>query len=259
MFTADRSSARVLLPLRATGATVLAAAFLLLAGCGGDGGGKGDGSAASPSAAVEVNDFGCLTPDEAKAGYAVFPSSDGQDVEAFAAGEGSTALILAHQADGTVCQWVPDAQVLAKEGYRVVAVDSVGSDVAELTAAATYARAHGAKKVLLVGASKGGTAVLTAAGSITPPVDAVVSLSAPGIYTGMDALGTVPTLAMPLFYMASGGDTDFAASTKELSKASTKAAENDLTIVDGVNHGVNMLDDPENFAKVKDFLKKYGG
>lgn len=247
--------------LRAAGAALVAVSFLLLAGCGG-GNGSGDGGAngggkPSAAAAADVEDFGCLSPEQANTGYVTFPSTEGQDVEAFATGTGDTALVLAHQADGDVCQWAPDAEELGKEGYRVVAVQSAGSEVAEITAAVTYARSKGAHKVLLMGASKGGTTVLTSAGTITPPVDAVVSLSAPADYNGMDAAGTVPGLTMPVFYMAAEGDTAFAASTKDLSKATTKAKENDLTIVGGANHGVSMLDNPDNFAKVKAFLKKY--
>ncbi|MDJ0340278.1 hypothetical protein QMK19_00880 [Streptomyces sp. H10-C2] len=59
--------------------------------------------------------------------------------------------------------------------------------------------------------------------------------------------------------MAADGDTAFADSTKALSKASVKARENSLYIVAGVNHGVSMLDDAENWAKVTAFLKRYGG
>jgi hypothetical protein len=261
MLTADRSSVRGPAPLRAAGATVLAVSFLLLAGCEGGGGGDdaADGSTATPTRTVKVNDFGCLSPEQAKTGSVTFTRSENQEVEAFATGQGTTALILAHQADGDVCQWVPDAVELGKDGYRVIAVDSTGSEVDEISAAVAYARTRGAQKVLLMGASKGGTAVLTSAGSITPPVDAVVSLSAPAAYNGMDAAGTVPGLAMPLFYMAADGDTEFAASTRDLSKATKKAEENDLTIVAGANHGVSMLDDAGNFAKVKAFLKKHGG
>ncbi|NUS17973.1 MAG: hypothetical protein HOY69_42350 [Streptomyces sp.] len=260
MLTADRSSLRGPVPLRAVGASVVAAAFLMLAGCGGGSGDDGGGGRrTSTPAAAEVDDFGCLSPEQAKSGYVTFPSSENQDVEAFQAGQGSTALVLAHQADGDVCQWVPDAVDLSHDGYRVIAVQSAGSEVAELTAAVTYARSKGAHKVLLVGASKGGTAVLTSAGTVTPPVDAVVSLSAPADYNGMDAAGTVPGLTMPVFYMAAEGDTDFATSTRALSEATKKAAENDLAIVGGASHGVSMLDDPADFAKVKAFLKKYGG
>ncbi|MFG1805476.1 alpha/beta hydrolase family protein [Streptomyces sp. NPDC049040] len=264
MLTADRSPGRGPAPLRMSAASALAVSFALLTGClltgCGGGGDTADGSTGgAPAPTAEVNDFGCLSPEQASAGYLTFTSSENQDVEAYATGKGTTVLVLAHQADGDVCQWVPDADELAKEGYRVIAVDSAGSEVAEITAAVTHARAEGARKVLLVGASKGGTAVLTSAGSITPPVDAVVSLSAPASYSGMDAAGTVPGLTMPVFYMAAEGDTEFAASTRDLSKATGKAGENDLTIVDGPNHGVSMLDNPDNFAKVKAFLRKYGG
>jgi pimeloyl-ACP methyl ester carboxylesterase len=90
-------------------------------------------------------------------------------------------------------------------------------------------------------------------------VDAVIALSAPSVYTGMDASLVVPGLTMPVLYMASENDSSFARAARELSKATTRASENDLTIVDGVNHGVSMLDSDENYSKVKGFLKKYGG
>lgn len=257
MFSADRSVVRIGSPVRALAASALAVSFLLLAGCGG-GGGK-DKAAPSPNPTATVNDFGCLSPEQAKTGSVSFPGTDGQDVEGYLTGTGSTALVLAHQADGDVCQWVPHAQDLAADGYRVLAVNSAGSEVREITAAATYLRAKGVKKLLLVGASKGGTSVLSAAGAITPPVDAVVSLSAPSTYSGMDASMVVPNLTMPVFYMAAEFDSPFQDSTKELSKLTKKAKENDLTIVGGSNHGVSMLSDQANYAKVKAFLKKFGG
>ncbi|MCL2552890.1 MAG: alpha/beta hydrolase [Actinomycetia bacterium] len=262
MLTADRFPARLRppagAPVRAVAAAGLAVSFLLLAGCGGGGGSAEATAVPSSSPTATADDFGCLSPEQARTNSVTFPSSSGQDVAAFADGTGHTALILTHQADGDVCQWVPHAMELAKDGYRVVAVDSVGDDVAEVTAAVTWARAKGATKVLLVGASKGGTAVLEAAGSITPPVDGVVSLSAPTSYGAMDAAPVVPRLTMPVFYMASDLDSPFADAAKELSKSTKKAKENDLTIVDGTNHGVSMLNDATNYTKVKDFLKKYG-
>lgn len=257
MLTDDRAFPRFRSRPRAVAAAGVAVSFLLLAGCGG--GSSGDGKAtAAASPSVTADTFGCLSPEQAKTGSVTFPGADGQDVEAFATGSGSTALVLAHQADGDVCQWVPQAMDLAKDGYRVVAVNSAGSEVSELTAAVRYARAKGAAKVLLVGASKGGTAVLSAAGVITPKVDAVVSLSAPARYGAMDASSVVPTLTMPVFYMAADLDSSFADSTRQLSKATKRAKENDLYIVDGANHGVSMLSDETNYARVKAFLKKYG-
>ncbi|MBM9505891.1 alpha/beta hydrolase family protein [Actinacidiphila acididurans] len=234
----------------------LTAALPLLAGCADDG---TDGKAVpAPVSSAGPDDFGCLSPEQARTGSVTFPAADGQQVEAYTTGTGSTALVLAHQADGDVCQWVPDATRLAKDGYRVVAVNSAGSEVAELTAAVAYVRARGAGKVLLIGASKGGTAALSAAGSITPAVDAVVSLSAPTAYGGMDASTVVPRLTMPVLYMAAHLDTAFADSTRQLSRATGRAPVNDLWIVSGARHGVSMLGDETNFARVEAFLKKYG-
>lgn len=244
-------------PVRAIAAAALAAAFLMLAGCG-DSGATESAASSAPSPSPTVNDFGCLSPEQAKTGSVTFKSADDQDVEAFESGSGRTALILAHQADGDVCQWVPHAMELAGDGYRVLAVNSAGSDVAELTAAARYVRARGAVKVLLIGASKGGTAVLSAAGVVTPRVDAVVSLSAPASFTGMDAANVVPDLTMPVFYMAAASDSGFADSTRDLSRATTKGRQNELHIVGGAEHGVGLLDDDENYARVKAFLAKYG-
>lgn len=258
MFSADRSVVRFGPPVRAVAASALAVSFLLLAGCGGGGGGR-DKADAVPTPTATANDFGCLSPEQAKADSVTFPGADGQDVEGYLTGTGSTGLVLAHQADGDVCQWVPHARDLAADGYRVLAVNSAGGEVQELTAAAKYLRAKGVTKLLLVGASKGGTSVLSAAGTIAPPVDAVVSLSAPTTYSGMDASMVVPNLTMPVFYMAAEFDSPFQDSTKELSKLSKKAKENDLTIVGGSNHGVSMLSDDANYTKVKAFLKKYGG
>jgi pimeloyl-ACP methyl ester carboxylesterase len=256
MLTADRTLRPSRPGPRAVAAAVVAA-FVLLTGCGGGG---SDGKAtAGPSPSGTADDFGCLSPEQAKTSSVTFPAAQGQVVEAFASGTGGTALVFAHQADGDVCQWVPRAMDLAKDGYRVVAVNSAGSEVAELTAAAAYARSEGATRVLLIGASKGGTAALSAAGVITPKVDAVVSLSAPATYGGMDASSVVPTLTMPVFYMAADLDSTFADSTRQLSKATKEAKENDLWIVDGSNHGVNMLRDETNYARLKAFVKKYGG
>jgi pimeloyl-ACP methyl ester carboxylesterase len=227
------------------------AAALLLAGCGG---GKGGGQAADSS---PPEDFGCLTAAQAKSGSVSYDDTDGNPVDAWFAGKGGTAVLLMHQADGDMCQWVPQAGELVKDGYRVLVVDSNGSEVPEVVAGVAFLRAKGARRVLLMGASKGGTAVLEGAASVEPPVDAVVSLSAPEAYGTMDAISAVPRLTVPVLYMAAADDTQFADAAKALSKATKKAAENRLDIVDGPQHGVGMLTSESNQATVTDFLAKY--
>jgi dienelactone hydrolase len=89
----------------------------------------------------------------------------------------------------------------------------------------------------------GGTAVIQAAGTVTPPVQAVVSVSGPSIYSPMDALLTTPTLTVPVFYSAGAGDTEFATDETALYNAT---AEQDKTldiVPNDSNHGFALLGD----------------
>lgn len=229
------------------------AAVLLLAGCGG---GDGGGQAAD---ATPPEDFGCLTAAQAESGSTGYDDTDDNPVDAWFAGRGDAAVLLMHQADGDMCQWMPQADLLLKDGYRVLVVDSNGSEVPEVVGGVAFLRGKGVKHVLLMGASKGGTAVLEGAASVDPPVDAVVALSAPETYGTMDASAAVSRLTAPVLYMAAAGDTEFADSTKALSKATKKAAENRLEIVGGPQHGVGMLGYDPHWATVTAFLRKYAG
>ncbi|MFD3457239.1 alpha/beta hydrolase family protein [Streptomyces sp. NPDC058691] len=229
------------------------AAVLLLAGCGGGGDGKAAAEATPPE------DFGCLTEAQAKSGSTSYDDTEGNPVDAWLGGKGDAAVLLMHQSDGDLCQWMPQADILAKDGYRVLVVDSNGSEVPEVVAGVKLLRAKGAGHVLLMGASKGGTGVLAGAVEVSPPVDAVVSLSAPEYYGVTDAAAAVPRLTAPVLYMAAAGDTEFAEAGKALHKATKKAPENRLEIVSGPMHGVGMFTSDANWATVTDFLAKYAG
>jgi dienelactone hydrolase len=61
-------------------------------------------------------------------------------------------------------------------------------------------------RIILVGASMGGTASLVAAHGIVPTVAGVASLSGPANYAGMDALTTVKSLTVPVLFMAAAND-----------------------------------------------------
>ncbi|MGW1652521.1 alpha/beta hydrolase family protein [Streptomyces atratus] len=251
---------------------ILSAAALLaavsLTGCGGgdgDGGGDADGRGGrSATGAVAPDDFGCLTSEEAKAASLPFKSADGTETGAYVPGGESgggtgAGIVLAHRSDGTACQWKDKADELYRAGYRVLAVNSAGQEVSEIVGAAGYLRGKGAKKLLLMGASKGGTAVLTAAPAVRPQPDAVIALSAPTVYSAMNALDAVPKLTAPVLYMAAEYDESFGEDAKALNKAGTKASEHKLIYIRGAGeHGVALLDSVENWATVQAFLKKYG-
>ncbi|MGC5412864.1 hypothetical protein ACPXCX_55805, partial [Streptomyces sp. DT225] len=87
---------------------------------------------------------------------------------------------------------------------------------------------EGATKLLLMGASKGGTAVLAAAPRLNPQPDAVVALSAPVQYSNMNAVGAVPKLTSPVLYMVGELDGDFGAGVKEWNRKSVWSPEHQL-------------------------------
>ncbi|MGW2814388.1 alpha/beta hydrolase family protein [Streptomyces sp. NPDC001415] len=246
---------------------------LALSGCSGEGGRndaakspdaraavkKAEAQPTAPAPPVKGDDFGCLTPDQAKAGSIVFKSATGSLTGGFLTGSGNTGIVLAHQVDGNVCQWKDKAVELGKAGFRVLAVNNTTGDAAdEIEGAAAVLRTEGAWKLLLMGASKGGTATLEAAAHMPLKPDAVVALSAPETYGPMDALAAAKTLTVPVLYMAGDQDGTFATAARELSGASTKAPENRLVPVKGsASHGVALLAAPDNWNTVLAFLKKY--
>lgn len=247
---------------RMPGLLCAAAALFLtasLAGCSSDGG-EGKGDDGGGVSAEEPDDFGCLTPEESRTASITFPIEGGSETGAYAPRGGSGAgIVLAHQSDGTACQWKDKADELSKAGYRVLAVNSTGPEVPEVIGAARYLRDKGAGKLLLMGASKGGTAVLAAAPRLTPQPDAVVALSAPEQYSNMNAVRAVSELTSPVLYMAGELDGDFGAEAKEMNGKSVKSPEHRLILVrDESAHGVALLYDDARWATVRDFLAKYG-
>jgi pimeloyl-ACP methyl ester carboxylesterase len=139
---------------------------------------------------------GC--PVEAAKGTAMrLTSPSGNSIATVVLGGGTSAVVLAHQNHEDLCQWLPYGERLAGLGYRVLAFDFVGfgnstyrtdkTYVEDITTVVTYLRGQGVTKVVLIGASMGGTMTVAAAASITPPVDGIVALSAPSVFDGVDA------------------------------------------------------------------------
>ena len=106
-----------------------------------------------------------------------FPAADGPTT-GVVLGRGRTGVVLGHQAGSDLCEWLPRARVLAKQGRQVLAFDfgpsgKIGED---MVAAAAELHRRGADRLVLVGSSMGGTAAIAAAAEVTPPVAGVISL-----------------------------------------------------------------------------------
>lgn len=215
-----------------------------------------------PSAAASIGAT-CLKPADA-ARKVTFRVGSGASITGAILGHGRAGVLLAHQSDGDLCQWLPYARDLAKAGYLVLDLEleggrgsagyvqyggdqpvPIGLDVA---GGVRFLRQQGARKVVLVGASMGGSAVLVGAAITRPVVNGVVSLSASPEYAGMDARTAATRLTVPVLYAATTEDMDYTG-TKHYADvardfyARTRSPKS-LTIVAGAAHGVAMIQEP---------------
>jgi pimeloyl-ACP methyl ester carboxylesterase len=204
----------------------------------------------SPAASIGAS---CLQPGDSTR-KVTFPASSGATLTGALLGRGRAGVVLVHQSDGDLCQWMPYARDLARAGYLVLSIDLEGSGSSgfvqydgvqpspyalDVAGAVRYLRTHGAAKVVLVGASMGGTSVLAGAAVTRPAVDGVVSLSAPAEYAGIDARTAAGRLTMPVLYVAAADDSDYSTHAKTL-HAATKSTKS-LSVVPGTLHGVYLV------------------
>ncbi|MGN0062910.1 MAG: alpha/beta hydrolase, partial [Nocardioides sp.] len=97
-------------------------------------------------------------------------------------------------------------------------------------------------RVVLLGASMGGTFVLAAAPEIEP--DAVIALSPPEEHDGVDALGPIATIDAPVLLAAGAGDTTYRDAVKALAARAPTGTETVIEpgIEPGIDHGVKLLE-----------------
>jgi alpha-beta hydrolase superfamily lysophospholipase len=179
------------------------------------------------------------------------------------------AVVLAHQSNGSLCEWLPEARRLASRGIWVFAFDFRGHGFSkgrvhygrlatDYAAAVKAVRSLGARDVVIAGASLGGIAAVVAGASIKPAVTGIAALSAPAVIAGrVDALPFAPRLAVPALYVAARGDQsapyDFAADAQRLFDTSGAAAKR-LELVDGSDHGVALV---ERSPAIRTLLERF--
>ncbi|NUP46502.1 MAG: alpha/beta hydrolase [Catenulispora sp.] len=186
-----------------------------------------------------------------------FPGGNDHTVEAYTTGEGPVGIVLAHQVGGDLCQWQPAWKDFPAADYTVMSITMGGGIDTDVAKAVEQLRARGLKKIVLVGASMGGTAVLAAAGEISPPVQGVVSLSGPSDYGPADALAAVKTFQVPVSYFAAGKDTEFATDAQTMFDATTEKDKALKIVADSSDHGVQLWPEvrPDVFAFIKQHTK----
>ena len=211
----------------------------LLAACGG---GDSAGTRAAPStpAASAASIAPCVdAADPDLTGMHLRPVA-GVQVDAVFAGTGSTGIVFSNMSGETLCEWLPTALVYVKQGYRVAMYEYSAdqSPDADLADVAAELRRRGTTGIALVGASMGGTTSMVAANTVHAV--AVFVLSAPGAYSGMDAVGAASRVTAPSWFGVGQHDTEFLQSARDL-YAHSAAPRKHLEIFPTGAHGTALL------------------
>jgi hypothetical protein len=202
-----------------------------------------DGSSAGPTLApADVTEPPCFPTPGPGARWLSVPGSERQ-ADALALGEGSVGIVLAHQSDGSMCEWVPFAEELVDRGYAVVMPafdrDAASASGGLVQAAVDHLAGSGVASSVLMGASMGGTYVIAAAPGTEPAPAAVLAISPPDHYRGADAMEGVGDLGMPLFLAAGDEDRGFADDARALAEGAGTDVE--LLVVPSHLHGVDLV------------------
>jgi esterase/lipase len=211
---------------------------------------------------------GCV---HAPAQHGFLRTSDGVRIAYAELGSGPRGVVLAHQYRGDLCNWASFGEGLARRGYHVVVFDFRNSGLSQaaeypktthlstdVVAAAQLLRRHGAKHVVPVGASMGGTLALVGATKLYPGfVTGAISLGAVGSWVQDDAVAALGASQLPVLLTVTAHDgLDLAPVARQLYKVS-KSRDKHLLVLPGRAHGVETLKSAQLRNAIYGFLKHH--
>ena len=195
-----------------------------------------------------------------------FPTEDGGRVCADLYGQGTRTVVLAHGGRFNKESWREQAQVLASEGFQVLAIDFRGFGCStgpgqgdfdhapfekDVIAAVRYLKGHGATSVSVVGGSFGGAA----AG------DASIK-SSPGEIDRIVFLGAAPNLSADklksrsLFIVAREDRNDSGARLPGIRAQYEKAPQpKELIVLDGSAHAQFLFQTDQNTRVMHEIVR----
>lgn len=229
--------------------TLMLGLLVACVGCGGS-----DAEEARPTTSTSgATSTTTATPcGEEDAEAVTLTTRDGTELNAVLVGDGEVGVVLGHQLRSDFCSWVPFAKQLAERHMRALAINFAStSPDDDMVAGSRELRRRGAKRIILVGASMGGTAALVAAAKID--VAGVAALSAPRQFSGLDALPSVRRLEIRALFLVGRQDASFARDARRLYRA-MKSRNKALVVTTGFEHGTDLLQDPEAERALLDFL-----
>jgi len=202
-----------------------------------------------------------------------FRSPDGVKLSGRVFGDGQVGVVLSHMFPADQTSWWAFARTLAPKGFTVLTFDFRGycpggaagcsegeNDVAsvwqDVLGAVDFLEARGLVRVILVGASMGGTASLVAASQPGVPVTAVVALSAPQSFEGLTADRSVlANVTAAKLFVAGNSDPTGAAQAAQAMYDESPAPKR-LEIVTSSDHGTDLLTGNQS-GRVQTFIVNY--
>lgn len=177
-----------------------------------------------------------------------FATPDGQELAGTMYGDGPTGVVLAHMRGRDQGTWAEFAADAAAAGHRVLTFDfrgygqSTGTRDTELTtdlrAAIALMAGEDINRLVVIGASMGGTAAVNVAADAE--LAGVVTLSAPANFRGLEAAGVAVDVGEPLLAIAAEDDVPFADDARAIADAALTPT---LQILPGASHGTDLFAD----------------
>ena len=157
--------------------------------------------------------------------------------------------ILLHMFPADQTAWYPFARDLQRRGISALTLDFRGYGASEgeqdpgeidhdVRAAIAFAHERGFDRIVLIGASMGGTAAIVVAAE--QPVAGVAVLSAPSRMRGLDADRTIASVTCPLALIAAEGDLAAMNALKGFEDRAELGADASL-VLPGAAHGTDLL------------------
>jgi dienelactone hydrolase len=247
--------------MKAASFALFALLALLLAACGGGEGPSTVSPMASPVATATLPPppttaaAGEPTTAPSTTGVAVsFTTEDNVTIEGRLFGSGETAVVFAHMYPNDQRAWWDFASEVAADGYAALTFDfrgygetggsrDIGVIDRDLAAAVRYLREQGYQRVVLVGASMGGTAALKVAArdEFDGLVTGVVAVSAPESFQGLIASDDAGNIKVPIIFVASEGDGSAVDSLESLYEKASGSSERQSYVYTGDAHGTELL------------------
>ncbi|MGH8828249.1 MAG: alpha/beta hydrolase, partial [Jiangellaceae bacterium] len=181
---------------------------------------------------------------------------DGAAIEAVVAGTGPDVAIFLHQTNLGYCGFLPYVTWLESQGVMSILVSlctygesvcprSLGpmqSAAGAVETAVGWSRDEGAQRVTAVGASMGGTIVmdLAARQGDAGGLDAVVNLSGPMTFGGVDVDEVVADVRIPVLFAIAPGDRVSVERVEEVADAAVNSAVTQVEVGPS-GHGWELL------------------